>query len=816
MNLLDKLGLGSKSHPKAPLMGEQKRKKEEESSVQNNPYLRVLIIIIFLAILCLSVPKLSFRQTTNYTISTPWKKENLTAPFTFPILKSDKEIRKEKKAIKQNTNPIYDYDNHTLSRSENKLDSLFYSIQPVLLAYQQWQQAKAGNSKSAAKDSLDVVQQKAAANVAFSDVEWAALVKKSKLKNIQPHPAGAAKRSSFNAIGPGLYQNLKQILADVLHDGVINKPKEQLSHNKITVLNAQRHTEQTFGTATVRDVQEADQYARYRLSKLYNGGVEQAGLTLFNQIIEPNFTYNAEQTKAAVDKALASVSKTKGAITKGQVIIRKGDLITQQKYQELESLAKARSQFDGSAKHWLQYAGEVIAIFSIITIFFFYLYLYRKYIFFHNAKLLLVLLTLIIIIVASSLLFRFTSISLFIIPVAIAPIILTIIFDSRVGILAAITLALIIGFINGGNFIFVTATIVGCCLGLFSVRDIKKRSQFFFITPGIVFISYIVVVVGYILAASKGWHSFLDDLAFIVINSLFIVFTYPFILLFEKAFNITTDLTLIELSDTNLPLLKRLMNEAPGTFHHSLQVANLAEAAAGNIEANSLLCRVGALYHDIGKLENPGYFTENQRGGNEHDNLKPRMSALVIKAHVSNGVKMARKNKLPDAITDFIKTHHGTTVIRYFYDKAKENSDPDKNEIQKDDFRYDGPIPQTMETGIVMLADGVEAASRAMKDPNYQKLDNLINKLVDRRLNEGQLNQTPLTFQDISIIKNTFLNILVGIYHSRVEYPDDEEDETPRKEAKKEQPEKKEKALKPAQKGKKQGSKQSADFYYNS
>src|SRR5699024_2558557 len=216
--------------------------------------------------------------------------------------------------------------------------------------------------------------------------------------------------------------------------------------------------------------------------------------------------------------------------------------------------------------------------------------------------------------------------------------------------------------------------------------------------------------------------------------------------------------------------------DAPGTFHHSLQVANLAEAAAGNLRANALLCRVGALYHDIGKLENPEYFAENQLVSNEHDNLKPRMSALVIKAHVSNGVKMAKEYKLPDLIIDFIKTHHGTSVIQYFYTKAKEQSDPEKNEIQQEDFQYDGPLPYSKETGIVMLTDGVEAASRAMKNPNYQKLEQLVDKLIDLRVREGQLSRTPLTFRDLSTIKKTFLNILVGIYHSRVEYPDEEQE----------------------------------------
>ncbi|MDZ7682271.1 MAG: HDIG domain-containing protein [Fodinibius sp.] len=403
------------------------------------------------------------------------------------------------------------------------------------------------------------------------------------------------------------------------------------------------------------------------------------------------------------------------------------------------------------------------------------MYLYRRYIFANNAMLLLVLIALSLICVSSSIVYGFDNISPYIVPVAIAPIILTIIFDSRVGLMSTVTLALLTGLINGNNFEYVTATIVACSLGLFSVRDIKKRSQFFFTTPGIVFLSYLMVIVGFSMTTFDSWNVLGNEVFFIGINAIFILFTYPLILLFERSFNVTTDFSLLELSDTNMPLLKELMTKAPGTFHHSLQVSNLAEAAAGAIRANSLLCRVGGLYHDIGKMENPGYFTENQTEKNEHDKLKPRMSALVIKAHVSNGVKMAEEHGLPDVIVDFIKTHHGTTLIKFFWDKAKKQADGDKKEIREEDFCYDGPLPQSKETGIMLLADCVEASSRAMKDPNYKKLENLIDRMIDERVNEGQLSKTPLTFQDLTTIKKTFLNILVGTYHSRVEYPDDEE-----------------------------------------
>ncbi|MFW6157472.1 MAG: HD family phosphohydrolase, partial [Balneolaceae bacterium] len=468
------------------------------------------------------------------------------------------------------------------------------------------------------------------------------------------------------------------------------------------------------------------------------------------------------------------------------VIIRRGDLVTDERYNILQSLAEARSQNATDYERMLRYAGDIFVIIAITTVFFFYLYLYRRSIFENNAMLLLVFIALSIVCVASAFTYGLEDISPYVVPVAVAPIILTIIFDSRVGLLSTITLALLTGLIYANNYEYVVATTVACSLGLFSVRDIKKRSQFFFTTPGIVFGSYVFIIVGFNLNSFGGWSGLLNDILLVGINAVFILFTYPLILLFEKLFKVTTDFTLLELSDTNLPLLKEMMTTAPGTFHHSLQVANLAEAAAGAIGANALLCRVGGLYHDIGKMENPGYFTENQAGPNEHDKLKPRMSALVIKAHVSNGVKIANEHNLPEVIIDFIKSHHGTSLIKYFYEKAKERTDSDKDEIRNEDYRYDGPLPRTKEEGIMLLADGVEAASRAMKDPSYQKLENLIDKMIDDRVQDGQLSRCPLTFQDLRVIKESFMKILVGIYHSRVEYPEDKKEEF--KKAKTEEP----------------------------
>ena len=772
MSILEKLGLDRKKSPSAPVIGEKKKQQEEASSLKRNPYVRGLIIFAFLGVLVFSIPQTSFKEPSNYNINEPWRGEDLTAPFTFAIQKTQEEIDKEKEAIRNTTPPIFHADQNVRISIQSRLDSLFRNMQPVLESYLSFQRAKRTEG-SASQDSLRFVQQRNASGLNLSNQSWQALLSnyvQLRLGDGQPN----TKTAPVNQyIGVSLKSQLENLIRELLNEGIINRDKEEINTDEITVRNLRDRTERTLNLANVRDLQQAREYASYRLTRNYFEDVANAGLEIFNQVIQPNLVYSEKDTQAKIEEALSNISNTKGAVAQGQVIIRKGDIVTPEKYNMLQSLAEARAQNASDLERWLRYGGDILAIFAIVTIFFFYLFLYRKYIFEDNAMLLLVLIAMSMVCVASYVVYGLDNISPYIVPVAITPIILTIIFDSRVGLMSTITLALVTGLIYGNNYEYVVATTVACSLGLFSVRDIKKRSQFFFTTPGIVFGSYLLVILSFNMTALTSGGDLLNNIFYAGINAIFILFTYPLILLFEKAFNVTTDFTLIELSDNNLPLLKQLMNRAPGTFHHSLQVANLAEAAAGAIGANGLLCRVGALYHDIGKMENPGYYTENQTGTNEHEKLKPRMSALVIKAHVTNGIKMAREHGLPEVIVDFIKTHHGTSVIKFFYVKAKEKADEDKDEIREEDFRYDGPLPKTKETGILLLADGVEAASRAMKDPNYQKLENLINKLVDDRVYEGQLSKTPLTFQDLRVIKETFLNILVGIYHSRVEYPDD-------------------------------------------
>ncbi|MEX2463398.1 MAG: HDIG domain-containing metalloprotein [Balneolaceae bacterium] len=767
MSILNKLGLERKKRKESvPGIGLSKNKNENRSFFEDKKnYLRGGILFIFLALILVTLPQSSFQPVENYIVGEPWRADDLTAPFTFAIKKTSAELEEERDEIRQQTAPIYHINNNASIFIEARTDSLFRNLQPVLDSYLQWQRSKSESASTTQNDSLSYLQERSLADIELNDEAWSLILENYVNINLNNQ---AESRLVINQIR----NQLEEIIGTLLSDGLLNQEKDSIDQNEITVRNLRELTERTISLTNTRDLDGAYDYAQLQFNRIFMPDVARAALQIYEQVIRPNLIYSESDTQALLEENLSNISTTRGAVDQGEIIIRRGDIVTPEIDIRLKSLADARSLSATEMERWLRFSGESFVVIIATMMFFFYLYLYRRKIFERPSMFLLVFLVMGLVTFASAMVYPIENVKSFIIPVAIAPIILTIIFDSRVGLMATITLAIITGIIHDHSFNYMVATTAACSLGVFSVRDIKKRSQFFFITPGIVFLTYGFIIAGFSLSRFSGWENFLNDMTFVAINSVFILFTYPLILLFEKLFKLTTDFTLLELADTNLPLMKKLMSTAPGTFHHSLQLANLAESAASDIGANSLLCRVGAMYHDIGKMVKPSYFIENQSKSNEHDKLKPRMSALVIKAHVSEGVKMAVEHGLPNVIIDFISTHHGTSRIKFFLDKAKEGSD----NIQEEDFRYDGPIPFTKEQGILMLADGVEASCRSMKDTTYTKLENQINRIIDQNVADGQLSNCPLTFQHIQIIKESFLRILKGVYHSRIEYPEDKKE----------------------------------------
>ena len=436
------------------------------------------------------------------------------------------------------------------------------------------------------------------------------------------------------------------------------------------------------------------------------------------------------------------------------------------------ALERAQEERSGEMLVWRRASGQLMLVIATFFIFFLYLFLLRRQIFDSNAQIFLITLLFLMIIGLFAAAIRISPVAMLAVPVAIVSVVVTVIFDSRVGFFATLALGLIGAVMLGYDLEFFFATIAAGVLGVFSVRDIKNRGQFF-LSGGAVFLGYFWILVATWLYLGRPTDQFWVDTLYVGANAFMLIMAYPLLWVFERAFDITTDLTLLELSDTNRPLLRELSFRAPGTFQHSLQVANLAEAASDAIGANALLARVGALYHDIGKMLKPEYFVENQRRGvNPHDQLKPRMSALIIASHVKEGLEMGRQYNLPKRVLDFIPMHHGTTRIEYFYRKALEHKREDDPDVLESEFRYPGPRPDSVETGILMLADSVEAASRSLTDPSHKRIETVIEMIFAARIEDGQLDHTDLTFRDLNVIRETFLSMLVGVHHGRVPYPD--------------------------------------------
>lgn len=773
MGFLESIGLSRKKRKPFHVNVDKKKAEKEQQGSWRKILPKILISLGFLTLVIAFYPRTTVHDF-SYSIGEPWRDDDVTAPFTFSLLKSDEQIQQEKEDIRESTPPIFYLDQDAEARISDRLNSVFEDVEEVVEYYADWRVAQHLEDPNAEADSLLFEEARNQANIDLDDNHWRPL--------LETHAEHEISRTETegeppdNPIISELRSNSEDILSRVLRDGILDRDKNEITADQVTIRNEAELIERTVDINNVFDMDSALDHARNDFTNTFGDETVNTATRLFSHILEPTLSFDENETIATIEEAIDNISHTKGAISEGQVIIRHGDIVTEEKHNELQSLAQARTDRVTDLELWQRYIGESIVVVAVFLVFFMYLFLYRRQIYENIPLFLLVFLVLGVIVGLSAFVAQVGDISPYVIPIALGPVILTIIFDSRVGLMTTITLAMLTGMMFGNNFEFIVATIAASSMGVYSVRDIKNRSQLYLTTPGIILLSYLLVLLGFTLTRVGGWELFFENAQYLVINAIGIWLTYPLILVIEKIFKVTTDVTLLELSDTNQPILKKLMIEAPGSFHHSLQVANLAETAASAIGANSLMCRVGGLYHDIGKLNKPSYFVENQTGDNEHDKQTPRMSAQIIKEHVTKGAQMARELELPNVIIDFIRTHHGTTIIKYFYQKALEKSTSEK-EIREEDFKYDGPIPNSKETGILLLADCIEASSRTMKEPSYQKLEKLVNRMVEDRVDEGQLNNTPLTFQELRIIKENFLKILVGMYHGRVKYPGQEETE---------------------------------------
>lgn len=493
-------------------------------------------------------------------------------------------------------------------------------------------------------------------------------------------------------------------------------------------------------------------------------------ISLFFNLIEPNVTYNKSITDKVLDEKLSNLSPNRGFVSEGTLIISKGQVVEDSQFNILNSLkSDYESQVWSSSNfNWVIMAYTLLVALALLMLLLF-LRKYRSDVFLNNTKVTFIFFNIVVMVVLTTIVINYNSQYLYVVPLCILPLVLKAFFDARLGLFAHVLTVLLLGFIVPNSYEYMFLQIIAGIVTILTVSELYKRANLF-ISVGQITLIYIIAYFAFFVIHegqifSIKWETF----GLFILGGLATLFVQPLIYIYEKLFGLVSDVSLLELSDTNTKLLKELSNKAPGTFHHSLNVANLAEASANEIGANAMLVRVGALYHDIGKMKNPTFFTENQSTGiNPHDELSSKESASVIINHMIDGIEVAKKNNLPDRVIDFIRTHHGTSTVYYFYKKElaiNENTDVS-------DFSYPGPKPFSKETAILMMCDSVEAASKSLKSPTSTKINEFIENIISKQVEMGQFLNADITFKDIEAIKRVLKLKLANIYHLRIEYPE--------------------------------------------
>lgn len=679
---------------------------------------------------------------SEVTVGTVWIHDDLIASTTFEILKDKQTYELEKNSVLNKVLPVFVKN----SVKDNLLIDSLLLYNTKLLAFLNKQSKTFELPNFLSKQSFNTF---------------------IKLSEDQSEFAGL-NRINLNS----LFSLTREIIENILLKGYLSVAYNEINKDSIAIREGK--FEKAFNKKEFYDHNSVNEYINTTVRKFVgnNSQVSEAVDEYLNHFTKPNLFYSAELTSTVKENVQNKVTRNIGIVNENERIIAKHDRITLDKKQKIDSYKVAKGEDKNLLTKATQYVGKSLHILILLLPLLIYIYLFRKKIYYDNLK--AVLLASLFLLV-SFITYLITGISIsspieFLIFVPVVSMLLTIIFDSRLGFYSTVTMSLIVGALRGNDYAITVMNIIAGALAAYTVRDIRNRTQ--------IFRSFMYILVGYILSIiAFGLERFetIDEMvlsfAFAGSNALISpVLTYGLIIFVEKIFFITTDLTLLELTDMNRPLLKELAKNAPGTFNHSISMATLAETTAEYIGANAVMAKVGALYHDIGKKYNPESFVENQIDvRNIHENLAPEKSVEILRDHVRFGIELAEKYKLPHEIIDFIPMHHGTMVMGYFYEKAKVKYG---ESIVKDlDYRYLGPKPNTKETAIVMLADACESTIRSLTDADSQKIERVISNLINSRIEDGQLDESPLTFSDIRKIKDSFFNILVGHHHKRIKYP---------------------------------------------
>lgn len=656
----------------------------------------------------------------------PWYHEDLIAPYNIPIIKSEEEIAAETKDIVEAKKLYFVYDDKLLSSTIDNFDTL-----------------------------LDVNYAK------FKDEQ------KNTDKILNLFSSKKVKTKEELRL-----QGLK-IISHIYNKGIIQQVSDIENFKDSSQFFVYRN--KYYAEYALRDVFSAKTAAEYIISQFQNGKIQTDDLlknTIENSFSKhpENILFSEQETSKALEENLKLISRSTDEILKGQSVIKKGDIVNDYLFKVLKSFEeKHKNQSLSSQKKYMITLGQVLLVSILITCFGLYILFFRRSFLENNKNLVFLLLIIVSSVVFTSVVLTYGIFNIYMVPLCLIPLIIRSFFDSRTAFFVLLIVVLLLGLILPNALHFVFIQLVAGMVGLYGFVNFSNRSQLF-ITSMVILLSYTICYLALNIVIEGdlekiNWFTF----GWLAISAFLTLLAYPVIYIFEKIFGFVSDVTLLELADTNNKLLRELSRKAPGTFQHSLQVANLAEAAIFKIGGNSLLIRTAALYHDIGKMDAPMYFIENQSTGvNPHDELAYEESAQIIINHVIKGIEIAKKNKLPDLIIDFIRTHHGTTKTEYFFRKFKEEN-PEEQYFEA--FNYPGPIPFSKESAVLMMSDSVEAASRSIKQPNVEKIDLLVEGVIGNQVAQDQFVNADITLRDITEIKKIFKKMLMNIYHVRVEYP---------------------------------------------
>lgn len=649
----------------------------------------------------------------------------LIAPMDFPVYKTEAEISKERERMLSSFSPFFNFDTSLVNYEINNFNAYFNELRL----------SNAGTANELSVSDYEMIR--------------------SRLVSIleEAYETGIYERNEFTEDLRGLNKGIMLVRGNVAEEVQF---KDLFTHKEAYEFVRDKRLE------LQREISEDKNLSAFEFLSAISLG----------DFLKPNVSYNEVRSNAEIESILKDISLTRGMIQQGELIISRGELVNDWRYRVLESFRQAYGERIGIYNSWLFILGQVLIVSACFLILFLFLYHFRMEVLESFQKTLFILLLLIVFVGLTRIVIILPEISVYLVPFAIIPIIIRTFYDPRLALFILLVTMMITGFIVPNSFEFIFLNFLGGVVVIFTLTNTYRRGKLFlaatmvFLTLSIVYFAIGIIQEGNV--KEIDWLNY----AWFAGNSVLILLSYPLIFIFEKTFGFLSDATLFELSDTNQPLLRKLAEEAPGSFQHSMQVANLAEEGARAVGANPMLIRAGALYHDIGKLSGSEFFTENQSEQfNPHDSLEPEKSAEIIIGHIKKGLDLARKHGLPQQIIDFIRTHQGTSKAYYFYREYKDKY-PDRD-IDLSEFTYPGPKPFTKEQAILMMADAVEASSRSLKEYSEDTIRNLVDNIIDKQLAEGQFTLAPITFKDISNIKDTFVRRLTTIYHARIAYPGD-------------------------------------------